>query len=127
MERVALELKEVSIEAVEILGMIWQPSEKGETPLKRKAFQKGYSPDQMGPEEESSSKQIRGPIRPHLASNPFMLRHAWSRIREKEPEDSVLLDRAPTNHRLGVQAFQPIHSSIPSGGRTCHLFTSISS
>lgn len=46
----ALELKEVSIEAeaVEILGMIWQPSEKGETPLKRKAFQKGYSPDQMG-------------------------------------------------------------------------------
>jgi len=30
-ECVALEWKEVSIEAVDILGMIWQPSSKGKT------------------------------------------------------------------------------------------------
>ncbi|GKV52531.1 hypothetical protein SLEP1_g59109 [Rubroshorea leprosula] len=33
----------------------------------------------------------------------------------------LLLDRAPTNHRLGVQAFQPIHSSIPSGVPFLHI------
>ncbi|PKU71989.1 putative mitochondrial protein [Dendrobium catenatum] len=32
-----------------------------------------------------------------------------------------------TSSNLDVQAFQPIHSLAPSGGRTCHLFTSRSS
>nr|YP_009869859.1 RNA polymerase beta' subunit [Cratoxylum cochinchinense] len=59
---------------------------------------------------------IRGLIRQHLASNIGV---AKSKIREKEPivweilQDvmqghPVLLNRAPTLHRLGIQAFQPI-------------------
>nr|YP_009861881.1 RNA polymerase beta' subunit [Garcinia pedunculata]YP_010587127.1 RNA polymerase beta' subunit [Garcinia xanthochymus]QKD75898.1 RNA polymerase beta' subunit [Garcinia pedunculata]UZZ46083.1 RNA polymerase beta' subunit [Garcinia xanthochymus] len=59
---------------------------------------------------------IRGLIRQHLASNIGV---AKSQIREKEPivweilqevmqGHSVLLNRAPTLHRLGIQAFQPI-------------------
>nr|YP_010848327.1 RNA polymerase beta' subunit [Kopsia hainanensis]WEV92977.1 RNA polymerase beta' subunit [Kopsia hainanensis] len=59
---------------------------------------------------------IRGLIRQHLASNIGV---AKSKIREKEPivweilqevmeEHPVLLNRAPTLHRLGIQAFQPI-------------------
>nr|YP_010624378.1 RNA polymerase beta' subunit [Smilax gaudichaudiana]WBF99008.1 RNA polymerase beta' subunit [Smilax gaudichaudiana] len=59
---------------------------------------------------------IRGLIRQHLASNIGI---AKSQIREKEPivweilqeimrGHPVLLNRAPTLHRLGIQAFQPI-------------------
>nr|QZH79553.1 RNA polymerase beta' subunit [Fissistigma polyanthum] len=59
---------------------------------------------------------IRGLIRQHVASN---IRIAKSKIREKEPivweilqevmqGHPVLLNRAPTLHRLGIQAFQPI-------------------
>nr|YP_009570181.1 RNA polymerase beta subunit [Pisonia aculeata]QBC69099.1 RNA polymerase beta subunit [Pisonia aculeata] len=59
---------------------------------------------------------IRGLIRQHLASNIGV---AKSKIREKEPiiwkilqeviqGHPVLLNRAPTLHRLGVQAFQAI-------------------
>lgn len=59
---------------------------------------------------------IRGLIREHLASNIGV---AKSKIREKEPivweilrevmqGHPVLLNRAPTLHRLGIQAFQPI-------------------
>nr|YP_010017768.1 RNA polymerase beta' subunit [Primula virginis]QOJ47383.1 RNA polymerase beta' subunit [Primula virginis] len=59
---------------------------------------------------------IRGLIRQHLASNIGI---AKSKIREKEPVvwqilqevmqgHPVLLNRAPTLHRLGIQAFQPI-------------------
>nr|QKI32535.1 RNA polymerase beta' subunit [Circaeaster agrestis]QKI32705.1 RNA polymerase beta' subunit [Circaeaster agrestis]QKI33725.1 RNA polymerase beta' subunit [Circaeaster agrestis]QKI33895.1 RNA polymerase beta' subunit [Circaeaster agrestis]QKI33980.1 RNA polymerase beta' subunit [Circaeaster agrestis] len=59
---------------------------------------------------------IRGLIRQHIASNIGV---AKSKIREKGPivweilEDvmqghPVLLNRAPTLHRLGIQAFQPI-------------------
>ncbi|CAN6458783.1 unnamed protein product [Victoria cruziana] len=59
---------------------------------------------------------IRGLIRQHLASNIGL---AKSKIREKEPivweilqevmqGHPVLLNRAPTLHRLGIQAFQPI-------------------
>ncbi|QHN94170.1 DNA-directed RNA polymerase subunit beta' [Arachis hypogaea] len=59
---------------------------------------------------------IRGLIRKHFASN---MRIAKSKIREKEPivweilqeimqGHPVLLNRAPTLHRLGIQAFQPI-------------------
>nr|YP_009920844.1 RNA polymerase beta' subunit [Actinidia valvata]QMS48692.1 RNA polymerase beta' subunit [Actinidia valvata]QUI77078.1 RNA polymerase beta' subunit [Actinidia valvata] len=59
---------------------------------------------------------IRGLIRQHLASSIGV---AKSKIREKEPIVSemlqevmqghpVLLNRAPTLHRLGIQAFQPI-------------------
>nr|YP_009493578.1 RNA polymerase beta' subunit [Eucommia ulmoides]ANP25493.1 RNA polymerase beta' subunit [Eucommia ulmoides]AWN56500.1 RNA polymerase beta' subunit [Eucommia ulmoides]AZT79263.1 RNA polymerase beta' subunit [Eucommia ulmoides]WMG64914.1 RNA polymerase beta' subunit [Eucommia ulmoides] len=59
---------------------------------------------------------IRGLIRHHLASN---LTVAKSQIREKEPivweilqevmrGHPVLLNRAPTLHRLGIQAFQPV-------------------
>nr|YP_010376657.1 RNA polymerase beta' subunit [Lysimachia candida]UFH78198.1 RNA polymerase beta' subunit [Lysimachia candida] len=59
---------------------------------------------------------IRGLIRQHLASNIGV---AKSKIREKEPivwqilqevmqGHPVLLNRAPTLHRLGIQAFQPI-------------------
>nr|YP_011009174.1 RNA polymerase beta' subunit [Hydrangea macrophylla]WPV76722.1 RNA polymerase beta' subunit [Hydrangea macrophylla] len=59
---------------------------------------------------------IRGLIRKHLASNIGV---AKSKIREKEPiiweilqevmqGHPVLLNRAPTLHRLGIQAFQPI-------------------
>nr|YP_010447359.1 RNA polymerase beta' subunit [Primula amethystina subsp. argutidens]UTT72428.1 RNA polymerase beta' subunit [Primula amethystina subsp. argutidens] len=59
---------------------------------------------------------IRGLIRQHLASNIGI---AKSQIREKEPVvwqilqevmqgHPVLLNRAPTLHRLGIQAFQPI-------------------
>ncbi|KAI5664259.1 hypothetical protein M9H77_23582 [Catharanthus roseus] len=59
---------------------------------------------------------IRGLIRQHLASNIGV---AKSQIREKEPivwetlqevmeGHPVLLNRAPTQHRLGIQAFQPI-------------------
>nr|YP_009407321.1 RNA polymerase beta' subunit [Aldrovanda vesiculosa]ASA46279.1 RNA polymerase beta' subunit [Aldrovanda vesiculosa]QBC71177.1 RNA polymerase beta subunit [Aldrovanda vesiculosa] len=59
---------------------------------------------------------IRGLIRQHLASN---LGVAKSKIREKDPivweilqevmqGHPVLLNRAPTLHRLGIQAFQPI-------------------
>nr|YP_009437195.1 RNA polymerase beta' subunit [Lobelia cardinalis]ATG27571.1 RNA polymerase beta' subunit [Lobelia cardinalis] len=59
---------------------------------------------------------IRGLIREHLASNISV---AKSQIREKEPivweilrevmqGHPVLLNRAPTLHRLGIQAFQPI-------------------
>nr|YP_009138610.1 RNA polymerase beta [Lathyrus littoralis]AIK20904.1 RNA polymerase beta [Lathyrus littoralis] len=59
---------------------------------------------------------IRGLIRNHFASNIGV---AKSQIREKEPivweilqevmrGHPVLLNRAPTLHRLGIQAFQPI-------------------
>nr|QWZ47172.1 RNA polymerase beta' subunit [Cyclocodon parviflorus] len=59
---------------------------------------------------------IRGLIREHLASNIGV---AKRKIREKEPivweilrevmqGHPVLLNRAPTLHRLGIQAFQPI-------------------
>ncbi|KAF3654006.1 DNA-directed RNA polymerase subunit beta [Capsicum annuum] len=59
---------------------------------------------------------IFGLIRQHLASNIGV---AKSKIREKEPivweilqevmqGHPVLLNRAPTLHRLGIQAFQPI-------------------
>nr|YP_010282685.1 RNA polymerase beta' subunit [Campsis grandiflora]UEQ12279.1 RNA polymerase beta' subunit [Campsis grandiflora]ULC84429.1 RNA polymerase beta' subunit [Campsis grandiflora]WAL04353.1 RNA polymerase beta' subunit [Campsis grandiflora] len=59
---------------------------------------------------------IRGLIRQHLASN---LGVAKSKIREKEPivweilqevmqGHPVLLNRAPTLHKLGIQAFQPV-------------------
>src|ERR1051325_7261321 len=59
---------------------------------------------------------IRGLIRQHFASNIGV---AKSQIREKEPivweilqevmrGHPVLLNRAPTLHRLGIQAFQPI-------------------
>nr|AMC32341.1 RNA polymerase beta' subunit [Salix interior] len=59
---------------------------------------------------------IRGLIRQHLASNIGV---AKSKIREKEPVvwgilqevmrgHPILLNRAPTLHRLGIQAFQPI-------------------
>nr|UDP56403.1 RNA polymerase beta' subunit [Eucommia ulmoides] len=59
---------------------------------------------------------IRGLIRHHLASN---LTVAKSQIRENEPivweilqevmrGHPVLLNRAPTLHRLGIQAFQPV-------------------
>nr|AEX94480.1 RNA polymerase beta [Aloe vera] len=59
---------------------------------------------------------IRGLIRQHIASNIGI---AKSKIREKEPivweilqevmqGHPVLLNRAPTLHRLGIQAFQPI-------------------
>nr|YP_010850205.1 RNA polymerase beta' subunit [Lobelia zeylanica]WGH11672.1 RNA polymerase beta' subunit [Lobelia zeylanica] len=59
---------------------------------------------------------IRGLMREHLASNIGV---AKSKIREKEPivweilrevmqGHPVLLNRAPTLHRLGIQAFQPI-------------------
>nr|YP_009522774.1 RNA polymerase beta [Vicia sepium]AXQ37227.1 RNA polymerase beta [Vicia sepium] len=59
---------------------------------------------------------IRGLIRNHFASNIVV---AKSQIREKEPivweilqevmrGHPVLLNRAPTLHRLGIQAFQPI-------------------
>nr|ATL62443.1 RNA polymerase beta' subunit [Coptosapelta flavescens] len=59
---------------------------------------------------------IRGLIRQHLASNIGV---AKNKIREKEPivweilqevmqGHPVLLNRAPTLHRLGIQAFQPL-------------------
>nr|AEX94489.1 RNA polymerase beta [Ornithogalum tenuifolium] len=59
---------------------------------------------------------IRGLIRQHIASNIGI---AKRKIREKEPivweilqevmqGHPVLLNRAPTLHRLGIQAFQPI-------------------
>nr|YP_010464520.1 RNA polymerase beta' subunit [Amaranthus capensis]UUL94554.1 RNA polymerase beta' subunit [Amaranthus blitum]UUL94722.1 RNA polymerase beta' subunit [Amaranthus capensis] len=59
---------------------------------------------------------IRGLIRKHLASNIGV---AKRKIREKEPivwkilqevmqGHPILLNRAPTLHRLGIQAFQPI-------------------
>nr|YP_009748238.1 RNA polymerase beta' subunit [Pogonia japonica]YP_009748314.1 RNA polymerase beta' subunit [Pogonia minor]QII89918.1 RNA polymerase beta' subunit [Pogonia japonica]QII89994.1 RNA polymerase beta' subunit [Pogonia minor] len=59
---------------------------------------------------------IRALIRQHVASNTGI---AKSKIREKEPivweilqevmqGHPVLLNRAPTLHRLGIQAFQPI-------------------
>nr|WBF97840.1 RNA polymerase beta' subunit [Annona muricata] len=59
---------------------------------------------------------IRGLIKQHVASNIGI---AKSKIREKEPivweilqevmqGHPVLLNRAPTLHRLGIQAFQPI-------------------
>nr|YP_009771736.1 RNA polymerase beta' subunit [Barnebydendron riedelii]QIT02521.1 RNA polymerase beta' subunit [Barnebydendron riedelii] len=59
---------------------------------------------------------IRGLIRKHFASNIGV---AKNKIREKEPivweilqevmqGHPVLLNRAPTLHRLGIQAFQPI-------------------
>nr|YP_009166682.1 RNA polymerase beta [Tanaecium tetragonolobum]ALB78250.1 RNA polymerase beta [Tanaecium tetragonolobum] len=59
---------------------------------------------------------IRGLIRQHLASNIGV---AKSKIRKKEPivweilheviqGHSVLLNRAPTLHKLGIQAFQPV-------------------
>ncbi|KAH0845235.1 hypothetical protein HID58_091889, partial [Brassica napus] len=59
---------------------------------------------------------IRGLIRQHLASNIGV---AKSQIREKKPivweilqevmqGHPVLLNRAPTLHRLGIQSFQPI-------------------
>nr|YP_009578040.1 RNA polymerase beta' subunit [Gonocaryum lobbianum]QBK32657.1 RNA polymerase beta' subunit [Gonocaryum lobbianum] len=59
---------------------------------------------------------IRGLIRQHLASNIGV---AKSKIREKDPivweilqevmqGHPVLLNRAPTLHRLGIQAFQPV-------------------
>nr|YP_009864823.1 DNA-directed RNA polymerase beta' chain [Wurmbea burttii]QKE32818.1 DNA-directed RNA polymerase beta' chain [Wurmbea burttii] len=59
---------------------------------------------------------IRGLIRQHVVSNIGV---AKSKIREKEPivweilqevmqGHPILLNRAPTLHRLGIQAFQPI-------------------
>nr|YP_010542973.1 RNA polymerase beta' subunit [Erythranthe arvensis]YP_010543060.1 RNA polymerase beta' subunit [Erythranthe caespitosa]YP_010543234.1 RNA polymerase beta' subunit [Erythranthe decora]YP_010543408.1 RNA polymerase beta' subunit [Erythranthe glaucescens]YP_010543495.1 RNA polymerase beta' subunit [Erythranthe guttata]YP_010543582.1 RNA polymerase beta' subunit [Erythranthe laciniata]YP_010543843.1 RNA polymerase beta' subunit [Erythranthe nasuta]YP_010544017.1 RNA polymerase beta' subunit [ len=59
---------------------------------------------------------IRGLIRQHVASNIGV---AKSKIREKEPivweilqevmqGHPVLLNRAPTLHKLGIQAFQPV-------------------
>ncbi|KAL5555001.1 hypothetical protein UlMin_037237 [Ulmus minor] len=59
---------------------------------------------------------IRGLIRQHFASNIGVVK---SKIREKEPVvweilqevmqgHPVLLNRAPTLHRLGIQAFQPV-------------------
>nr|QIS91825.1 RNA polymerase beta' subunit [Augusta austrocaledonica] len=59
---------------------------------------------------------IRGLIRQHLVSNIGV---AKNKIREKEPivweilqevmqGHPVLLNRAPTLHRLGIQAFQPV-------------------
>nr|ATL59551.1 RNA polymerase beta' subunit [Trailliaedoxa gracilis] len=59
---------------------------------------------------------IRGLIRQHVASNIGV---AKNKIREKEPivleilqevmqGHPILLNRAPTLHRLGIQAFQPI-------------------
>nr|YP_009772168.1 RNA polymerase beta' subunit [Zornia diphylla]QIT03036.1 RNA polymerase beta' subunit [Zornia diphylla] len=59
---------------------------------------------------------IRGLIRKHFASNMGI---AKNKIREKEPivweilqevmqGHPILLNRAPTLHRLGIQAFQPI-------------------
>nr|YP_009582509.1 RpoC1 [Alstroemeria hybrid cultivar]QBK84131.1 RpoC1 [Alstroemeria hybrid cultivar] len=59
---------------------------------------------------------IRGLIRQHVASNIGI---AKSKIREREPivweilqevmqGHPILLNRAPTLHRLGIQAFQPI-------------------
>nr|YP_010210739.1 RNA polymerase beta' subunit [Paraboea glutinosa]UBD08623.1 RNA polymerase beta' subunit [Paraboea glutinosa] len=59
---------------------------------------------------------IRGLIRQHLASNIGV---AKSKIREKEPivweilqevmqGHPVLLNRAPTLHKLGIQAFEPV-------------------
>nr|YP_009867839.1 RNA polymerase beta' subunit [Scyphiphora hydrophyllacea]ATL59630.1 RNA polymerase beta' subunit [Scyphiphora hydrophyllacea]QKG05037.1 RNA polymerase beta' subunit [Scyphiphora hydrophyllacea] len=59
---------------------------------------------------------IRGLIRQHVASNIGV---AKNKIREKEPivweilqevmqGHPVLLNRAPTLHRLGIQAFQPV-------------------
>nr|YP_009478739.1 RNA polymerase beta [Alseodaphne gracilis]YP_009478820.1 RNA polymerase beta [Alseodaphne huanglianshanensis]YP_009478901.1 RNA polymerase beta [Alseodaphne semecarpifolia]YP_010560766.1 RNA polymerase beta' subunit [Dehaasia hainanensis]AVP74699.1 RNA polymerase beta [Alseodaphne gracilis]AVP74780.1 RNA polymerase beta [Alseodaphne huanglianshanensis]AVP74861.1 RNA polymerase beta [Alseodaphne semecarpifolia]UYW36037.1 RNA polymerase beta' subunit [Dehaasia hainanensis] len=68
---------------------------------------------------------IRGLIRRHIASNIGI---AKSQIREKEPivweilqevmqGHPVLLNRAPTLHRLGIQAFQP----ILGGGRAICL------
>nr|YP_010430071.1 RNA polymerase beta' subunit [Cinnamomum pingbienense]USR68325.1 RNA polymerase beta' subunit [Cinnamomum pingbienense] len=68
---------------------------------------------------------IRGLIRRHIASNIGI---AKSKIREKEPivweilqevmqGHPVLLNRAPTLHRLGIQAFQP----ILGGGRAICL------
>nr|YP_010876127.1 RNA polymerase beta' subunit [Hemiboea purpureotincta]WHE17149.1 RNA polymerase beta' subunit [Hemiboea purpureotincta] len=59
---------------------------------------------------------IRGLIRQHLASNIGV---AKSQIREKEPivweilqevmqGHPVLLNRAPTLHKLGIQAFEPV-------------------
>ncbi|KAL0381896.1 UNVERIFIED_CONTAM: DNA-directed RNA polymerase subunit beta' [Sesamum latifolium] len=59
---------------------------------------------------------IRGLIRQHLASNIGV---AKSKIREKEPivweilqevmqGHPVLLNRAPTLHKLGIQSFQPV-------------------
>nr|ATL59314.1 RNA polymerase beta' subunit [Greenea oblonga] len=59
---------------------------------------------------------IRGLIRQHIASNIGV---AKNKIREKEPlvweilqevmqGHPVLLNRAPTLHRLGIQAFQPV-------------------
>nr|WAN75830.1 RNA polymerase beta' subunit [Cypripedium flavum]WAN75906.1 RNA polymerase beta' subunit [Cypripedium flavum] len=59
---------------------------------------------------------IRGLIRQHVASNTGI---AKRKIREKEPivweilqevmrGHPILLNRAPTLHRLGIQAFQPI-------------------
>nr|YP_010729060.1 RNA polymerase beta' subunit [Trimezia steyermarkii]WEA82039.1 RNA polymerase beta' subunit [Trimezia steyermarkii] len=59
---------------------------------------------------------IRGLIKQHIASNIGI---AKSKIREKEPivweilqevmrGHPILLNRAPTLHRLGIQAFQPI-------------------
>nr|YP_009573046.1 RNA polymerase beta' subunit [Aphelandra knappiae]QBF44025.1 RNA polymerase beta' subunit [Aphelandra knappiae] len=59
---------------------------------------------------------IRGLIRQHLASNIGV---AKNKIREKEPivweilqevmqGHPVLLNRAPTLHKLGIQAFQPV-------------------
>nr|YP_010395867.1 RNA polymerase beta' subunit [Uncaria scandens]YP_011034158.1 RNA polymerase beta' subunit [Uncaria homomalla]YP_011034328.1 RNA polymerase beta' subunit [Uncaria rhynchophylloides]YP_011034413.1 RNA polymerase beta' subunit [Uncaria sinensis]WJK71534.1 RNA polymerase beta' subunit [Uncaria rhynchophylla]UQJ73943.1 RNA polymerase beta' subunit [Uncaria scandens]USG59285.1 RNA polymerase beta' subunit [Uncaria scandens]WRI57580.1 RNA polymerase beta' subunit [Uncaria homomalla]WRI57750.1 len=59
---------------------------------------------------------IRGLIRQHLASNIGV---AKNKIREKEPivweilqevmqGHPILLNRAPTLHRLGIQAFQPL-------------------
>nr|UBN07305.1 RNA polymerase beta' subunit [Taxillus rhododendricola] len=59
---------------------------------------------------------IRGLIKQHIASNIGV---AKSKIRDKEPivweilqevmqGHPVLLNRAPTLHRLGIQAFQPI-------------------
>ncbi|RHN39284.1 putative DNA-directed RNA polymerase [Medicago truncatula] len=66
--------------------------------------------------QEAVTFLIRGLIRKHFASNIGV---AKSKIREKEPivweilqevmrGHPVLLNRAPTLHRLGIQAFQPI-------------------
>lgn len=59
---------------------------------------------------------IRGLIREHLASNIGVAKSqirekgpiVWEILREVMQGHPVLLNRAPTLHRLGIQAFQPI-------------------
>ncbi|KAH0858375.1 hypothetical protein HID58_086636, partial [Brassica napus] len=50
---------------------------------------------------------IRGLIRQHLASN-IGIPIVWKILQEVMQGHPVLLNRAPTLHRLGIQSFQPI-------------------